>query len=245
MSIEIKITVPDLEILQESGWTRNAIFRIVQSGGEVENGSLMAIYRALEGRTKYDFATRLITATTLERAELEELLENHKRSNYIRMAALVKQPALTNEETNDFFERYADNFINKCNAVQGTSSFLWGSPGRNLGQFSSLFEIPKDINFINSWILNSSNEGGNKPRSIDTLSAEKLYEISMAVTKGFDAYQRINGRTSLSWWAQCYIGAICSGTRTSPLVPLMHCDHKAVSDRATKAYLYMLDNGGL
>lgn len=245
MSIEIKIKVPDLTNLQNCGWSRNAIFRVIESGGEVESSSLMSIYQSLEGKAKYDFATRLITATTLERAELEKLFENHKRSNYIRMAALVKQPALTNEEANNFFERYADNFINKCNAVQGTSSFLWGSPGRNLGQFSSLFEIPGDIDFINSWILNSNNKGGNKPRSIDTLSAEKLYEISMAVTKGFDTYQRINGRTSLSWWTQCYIGAICSGTRTSPLVPLMHCDYKAVSDKATKAYLYMLDNGGL
>ena len=106
MSIEIKIKVSDLTKLQNCGWSRNAIFRIIENGGEIESSSLMAIYESLKGNAKYDFATKLITATSLERTELEKLLENHKRSNYIRMAASVKQPALTNEETNNFFERF-------------------------------------------------------------------------------------------------------------------------------------------
>jgi len=241
---EIKIKVSDPAKLQNCGWSRNAIFRIIEGGGEVEGSGLMAIYQSLEGNAKYDFATRLITAASLERAELEKLLKNHKRSNYIRMAAAVKQHALSSEEANDFFERFAGNFIKKCNAVQEASKFSWGSPGRNLGQFSSLFEIPKDINFINSWISNSSNKGASPPRSIDSFSAEKLYEISMAVARGFDTHQRNNMRVYLPWWTQSYIGAICSGTRTSPLAPLMYCDCKAVSDKATKAYLYILDNGG-
>ena len=97
MSIEIKITLPSADSLNNNGWARNSIFRIIEGGGQVESSAIMSIYRSLDKRKRLDFIKKSLHCCEFTKAELNEILTNHKRSPWVQTVAVVCQPAFSKE----------------------------------------------------------------------------------------------------------------------------------------------------
>ena len=245
MSIDIKIQIPDASCLQSKGHTRNAIFRIAEAGCVVDNAVFMEIYRKLEGKPKYDFATRIIGATNLERPYLEELFTNHKRSEFIRARAMTTQPSLTDVEANDLFREFAKKRGIKIKnlAKKSKHALVWGGEVKFIGSIFSWLQNSSGGPFVQRYSIDSLAKGVT-PRSIDLFEEEVLYELSTNIVAALDIFEADGyGMSYMPWWVGSYIGAISCGTRTLPIVPLMQCNNNSIATKATEAFLYLTDKG--
>lgn len=246
MSFELKITVPSDSSVMSNGWSRNSIFRIIDAGGVIEADGLMEVYRNLEKKLKVDFASRVLLSSKLSRSQLEELLQNHKRSKNIRNIAMVKQPELTNAEANEFME----DFTKQCcrsflKDHLNCSSLSWGATGRKLGNVMLLFDLEEGFPTLPRWVREESKRRHNSSRSIELFPEDVLYGLSCEIAKAFDreVFNRASNYTTSgnTWWVSTYLAAICSGQKTSPLAPLMSSANESLAASAAKAFLYLTD----
>ena len=245
MAIEMKITIPSNSSVMSDGWSRNSIFRIINAGGIIEAEGLMNAYRNLDQKVKSDFASRILVSNNLNRSQLEELFENHKRSKNIRNIAMVKQHALTNEEANNFMEDFTKQVRRSFQRdFSNGRSLSWGATGRKLGGVMTFFNLSEEIPFLPGWLKEESGRGV-EARSIDLFSEDLLYSLSCEIAKAFEKEllsTRSNFATSgTNWWISAYLGAICSGRRSSPLAPLMSSSNKSLADAAVRSFLYIVE----
>jgi hypothetical protein len=237
MCIEIKVKVPSIKNLQYDGWARNAVFRIVEGGGEIEPESLVSIWRALEGNAKYDFAQRMFPTTQLEYSQLSEVLNHHKRSKVLRLQAFTKQHCLSSEEANKYFADWVSSLIKALEKEHGKET-TWYTKMRKIVPFSTSYRLDPNLGIVPSWYISASNRGTN-PRSFDDLDEETLMKLSWAIAEWCNKV-RTAGRYSTGHNSvRNYLAAIASGTRVEPVVPLISCKDDKVSNQALAAYAYI------
>ena len=237
MSFEIKVRVPSIKNLQHDGWARNAVFRIVEGGGEIDPESLVHIWRHLQNNAKYDFAQRMLPATQLEYSQLSEILQYHNRSKILRMQAFTKQHCLPNEEANKYFADWSSSLIKALKKEHGKET-TWYTKMRKINPFSTSYRLDPNLGIVASWDVSASNRGTN-PRSFDNLDEETLMKLSWAIAEWCNKV-RTAGRYSTGHnCVRNYLAAIASGTRVEPIVPLISCKDDKVSNQALAAYAYI------
>jgi len=236
MSFEIKVRVPSIKNLQHDGWARNAVFRIVEGGGEIDPESLVHIWRHLQNNAKYDFAQRMLPTTQLKYSQLSEILQHHNRSKILRMQAFTKQHCLPNEEANKYFVEWTSSLIKVLEKEHGQER-TWYTKMRKLGPFATSYRLDRRLSFIHTWHFKDS-QRGSEPRSIDRLDEETLIRLSWAVAEWCNKTN--TGRYNREPWSlPTYLGALASGTRLEPVVPLISCKSDRISEWALAAYAHI------
>jgi hypothetical protein len=237
MSFEIKVRVPLIKNLQQDGWARNAVFRIVEGGGEIDPESLVHIWRHLQNNARYDFAQRMLPTTQLEYSQLSEILQHHKRSKILRMQAFTKQHCLPNEEANKYFADWSSSLIKALKKEHGHER-TWYTKLRKLGPFATSYRLDPSLSFVHTWHFRDSQRGTN-PRSIDSLDEETLMSLSWAVAEWCNKTNAVGRYNREPWSLSTYLGALASGTRLDPVVPLISCKNDRVSSWALESYAHI------
>lgn len=240
MSIEIKITLPSVKKLNDCGYARNSIFKIVQEGGHVESSAIMQVYRSLDKRKRLDFIKRALYCTVFTKGELDEILANHKRSQWIQEFATITQPSSSKVESSKRLEKLAEKallglttFAEEIFEKQEYNSPLWTlhrTPhGKHLATFNNCFQTTFCSNGL-----------------IDEIDEDLLYNISCKIVNVFELYRgRYSGYSYVSWWMNEYLEAVASGTRTSALVPFISSEFPTL-EKAGELYLSrMYQSGGV
>lgn len=237
MSFEIKVRVPSIKNLQNDGWARNAVFRIVEGGGEIDPESLVHIWRHLQNNAKYDFAQRMMPTTQLNYSQLSEILQHHSRSKILRMQAFTKQHCLPNEEANKYFAEWTSSLIKVLKKEHGQER-TWCTKLRKLGPFATSYRFDPSLSFIHTWHFKDS-QRGTEPRSIDSLDEETLIRLSWAVAEWCNKTNAPGRYNRPPWSLSTYLGALASGTRLEPVVPLISCKSDKISSWALESYAHI------
>ena len=220
MSIDIKITIPSVEALQNNGWARNSIFRIVESGGTIGNDSLMDMWRRFEGPVRCKWATQAMGVSQFNQTQLQEMLDFHKRSSNLREGAFLYQECLSAEMVNNLFTEWTEVLQKKLAKQKFSGWALYGAGSNSLYNFSQ-----------------SLMERGN----VDDLDEDLLHGVSLQIS---DLFEQCAERQSkyLPRFLPAYISALRTGTRISPILPLFASTSPKVSNAAESTFIKLTEN---
>ena len=227
MSIEIKITLPSADNLNNDGWARNSIFKILEGGGQVESSAIMSIYRTLNKRKRLDFIKRALHCCEFTRAELNEILTNHKRSQWVQTVAVVCQPVFSKEFR---LQKLEETVKKAATALEETKKHILSTKrssvsGYSLWHFSKLID-----NRYLQMITHCLERGQVSQISIDEIDEDLLYGLNTSLVGAYE----VSGIRYLTWRMQKFMEVIVSGTRTSLFVPFVSSSHPALEKVGTK-----------
>ena len=224
MSININITIPSAKVLQDSGWARNALFRVVESGGTIDNNDLMDIWRLLEGNARCKWATAATKVSQFDHAPLQEMLVFHKRSSRLCENAFMRQHCLPENTVNNLFVTWAEGVQKKLLRQRSQRYPLYGAGTTALYRFTSAISYEKS-------------------RNIDELDEDTLYTLSQQIADLVAAFElsRPSARSS-HHFVSTYLDALATGTRESLVLPLLASTNSYLSAKAESAYITIGDN---
>ena len=220
MSIDIKITIPSVEALQNNGWARNSVFRIVESGGTIGNDSLVDMWRRFKGPVRCKWATQAMGVSQFNQAQIQEMLDFHKRSSNLREGALLYQECLSAEMVNNLFTEWTEVLQKKLAKQKFSGWMLYGSGSNSLYNFSQAL-VERGI--------------------VDDLDEDLLHSVSLQIS---DLFEQCPERQSkyLPRFLPAYISALRTGTRTSPILPLFASTNPVVSNAAESTFIKLTEN---
>ena len=234
MSIEIKITLPNASDLNNNGWARNSIFKIIEGGGQVESSAIMRIYESLDKRKRLEFIKRALPCCEFTRAELNEILTNHKRSQWVQAVAVILQPAFSKEESLQKLEEIAKKATDTMNKYEKDVSAM--APG--LRQHWRLYTL-LDNRYL-KMITHCLENNQLSQISIDEIDEDLLYELNTSLVGLFEAL----GIGYITWQMRRFMDTIASGTRTSLFIPFVSSSHNRLENAGTAYMMKMYQKGG-
>ena len=235
MSIEIKITLPSAADLNNNGWARNSIFRIIEGGGQVESSAIMSIYRSLDKRKRLDFIKRALPCCAFTKGEVNEILTNHKRSPWVQAVAVICQPAFSKEESLQKLEEVVKKSIT---ALDKAEKEISASRQQRLG---SSWEFTKLIHhrFLRM-IIHCLENNQVSQISIDEIDEDLLYGLNTSLVSAYEA----SGIGYVSWYLRRFMDTIANGTRASLFVPFVSSSSNRIENAGTRYLTQMYQKGG-
>ena len=234
MSIEIKITLPSADSLNNNGWARNSIFRIIEGGGQVESSAIMSIYRSLDKRKRLDFIKKSLHCCEFTKAELNEILTNHKRSPWVQTVAVVCQPAFSKEFRLQKLEETVKKATTALEKIEKDTSILAGSP-YDRWRLSKLID-----NRYLQMITHCLSRGQVSQISIDEIDEDLLYGLNTSLVGAFE----VSNISYVTWSMKRFMDVIASGTRTSLFVPFVSSSNTRLEKTGTDYLTQMYQKGG-
>ena len=225
MSIEIKITLPNVDRLNRDGWARNSIFKILEGGGQVKSSAIMSIYRSLDKRKRLDFIKKALYCCSFTKKELDEILTNHKRSRWVQTVAVIKQPALQKKNADKELEKLVTNLRSDIKLVKENSMPPW-----------NLFYGKRSTN-MRMLCYSLGSPLAKSKRNIDNFDERLLYDL-------FTDMASLLKNEKYNYLAQRSINLVETGTRTSLLIPFVSSENEKLSKYASERMVKMLKNGG-
>jgi len=235
MSIEIKITLPSAADLNNNGWARNSIFRIIEGGGQVESSAIMSIYRSLDKRKRLDFIKRALPCCAFTKGEVNEILTNHKRSPWVQAVAVICQPAFSKEESLQKLEEVVKKSIT---ALDKAEKKISASRQQRLG---SSWEFTNLIHhrFLRM-IIHCLENNQVSQISIDEIDEDLLYGLNTSLVSAYEA----SGIGYVSWYLRRFMDTIANGTRASLFVPFVSSSSNRIENAGTRYLTQMYQKGG-
>jgi len=234
MSIEIKITLPSASDLNNNGWARNSIFRIIEGGGQVESSAIMRIYESLDKRKRLEFIKRALHCCEFTRAELNEILTNHKRSQWVQTVAVVCQPSFSKEESLQKFEEIAKKATDTMNKYEK------GVSAMDLLQRQHWRAYRLIDNRYLKMITHCLENNQLSQISIDEFDEDLLYELNTSLVGLFEAL----GFAYVTWQMRRFMDTIASGTRSSLFIPFVSSSHNKLENAGTDYMMKVYQKGG-
>lgn len=234
MSIEIKITLPSADSLKNNGWARNSIFRILEGGGQIESSAIMSIYRSLDKRKRLDFIKKSLHCCEFTKAELNEILTNHKRSPWIQTIAVVCQPAFSKEFRLQKLEETVKKATTALEKIKKDISDTRRSP-YDRWHLSKLID-----NRYLQMITHCLRRGQVSQISIDEIDEDLLYGLNTSLVGAFE----VSSISYVTWRMKTFMDVIASGTRASLFVPFVSSSSGALEKTGTHYLTQMYQEGG-
>ncbi len=234
MSIEIKITLPSADSLNNNGWARNSIFRIIEGGGQVESSAIMSIYRSLDKRKRLDFIKKSLHCCEFTKAELNEILTNHKRSPWVQTVAVVCQPAFSKEFR---LQKLEETVKKTTTALEKTKKDILDTSRSpyDSWRFGKLID-----NRYLQMITHCLRRGQVSQISIDEIDEDLLYVLNTNLAGAFE----VSSLGYVTWRMQKFMEVIASGTRTSLFVPFVSSSNARLEKTGTHYLTLMYQKGG-